>query len=862
MQMTQDAASKALGIKEGEPKYGSSEYVANKLLGYERKKAPDEETEFAGKAAEFFAGGAPQAVRGSVVGTAKALAKMAPITTAAAGGSVLGEQATDSPWGGLAGAILTITALAYAQKLPSVWSWMKSIISPEARSAASQAGENFLEPIVRAKAERDLAQGLREQGAEKAVENITTAAKLQGDINREIAPTGQQITMTAGQMSGSKRVIDAELESRKASYSANEAAKLQSERNATGILSYIKMGETQPAVTIKSAIDKANAEFNASRQALIDDAKEIQARAAKIPEMIPTVRTAEEAGKKLRGLAIEERTVEDVTKDKIYNAAAIEANKVKAEFNPSFIDETAQRALGSKLANFDPTNVPTVVSKINEVLADLRPKGALPAGMQSSFYANRPVPGGLQGQQGTIKFKDIQAMEQAVNQDITTEMAAAGPNTGPRLRALMEIKRAIQGAVAESNYPELKRLFSAATDYYRDTYSPRFNTGVNAKLWMRDNFGDNKILDENVLSTYLESKNNVNRFVSLFGNNPVAMQTMQDHVFDTFKNSVLKDGVIDAAKYQKFLSDNRDILKVLEKKGLPTVGRMDNMVEMTQKFSDRAATLMKDAGEIADSKLVQALKTKDIDKITGEAMNSPVVMGRLTTSLGQQGSEALMTKVMRDVQEKLVYPPESGKVGLNSQAMRDFLFRNDQELRILARAAYGPQEGAAHLDRLRKSYDMMALQDRVPFPDKVTEPSSVGRDPLKATTGVAITSLWSMMRAVGRGVSSPENAALVLGGQSGSFYLNRAYNNLMQSIASDPESSKLLLKLVETGGTANPTKAIMQDRAKAMAGLLGKAGYFWVGGRYYGPSLKVLAPGISAEMAEANDKKEEANATR
>jgi hypothetical protein len=363
---------------------------------------------------------------------------------------------------------------------------------------------------------------------------------------------------------------------------------------------------------------------------------------------------------------------------------------------------------------------------------------------------------------------------------------------------------------------------------------------------MKDNFGDNKILPENVLDEYIKNKNNVNHFVDLFGKNPQAMGLMQDHVFDAFKNAVVKDGVIDPSRYAKFLSDKKDILNVLDKAGLPTLGKMDSAVAMTQKFSDRAATLAQQEKDIANSKLVQALKTKDIDLIAGEALASPQVMGRLTTSLGQEGSQALASKIMRDMQERIVYPLESGKVGLNTGAMADFLTSNDKALRVMFRAAYGAKEGSAHLDRLETAYKMMAIQDRVGLP-KASEVSGVGVDPLKAATNVSLTSLWSMARAVFRGVNSPENMAIVLGGQAASGFMNKAYNNLMMSIASDPQSSKRLLDLVKTGGKSAP----------AMTGLLGKLGYFWLGGRYYGPSMSIMAPGIG-ETIEENKRKQEA----
>lgn len=832
------AMAQDVGSEPGKPKGGTSADLASKLLGYnEKMEAPSEGARFAGRVAEFAASGVTGPTRSllkeGVAPALKSAAEIAGVSTAAAAGTTLGEE-TGGPLGGFVGGLLSIPAYAYARKLPNVWAFARNLFSPQTREQAMTAGEEFLGPLVRQKAEADLAKALQEQGPERAVANIKEAAGVQGEINRALEGTGKQVTLTAGQMSGARRVIDAELEARRASYSANEASKLQTEKNATAIVSYIKAPEAPLSVTIKQAIDKGNQEFNAALEAKRLESDQIRNRAAALTSTLPVARTAEERGIKLGNLAIEEKIREDVVKDKIYNAVAVEADKINARFDPSLIDQSAQKLMANPILKYDATNTPTVISKI----ADIH------AGPQNKII----VPG--QAPDPRISFRDIQAMETAVNQDIASELASAGPNTGQRIRALKEMKEAIQGSVAESDYTNLKKLYQAATSYYRDSYSPRFNTGINAKLWMRDNYGDNKILDENILTQYTKNKNNMNRFVSLFGKNPEAMAVMQDHIYDTYRNTVVRDGAIDMARHQKFLADNADALSVLQKSGLPAVGKLSDVKAVAQKLADRQAELVTQEKSIAESQLYKALQTRNVDEIAATAMRDPAAMGRLTKALGEQGSRALASKVMRDIQERITYAPQSGKVGLNSAAMAKILQDNDKQLRILFRAAYGPEEGAAHLQRLKTAYQMMALQDRVKLPSGVTEPSSVGTDPLKQSTGVSLASLWSMLRAVTRGVNSPQNVAIVLGGQAGSFYLNRAYNNLIQSIATNPESSKDLLRLAKVGSVQAPTKADMLERAKAMANLLGRAGYFWVGGRYYGPSLSRIVPGLTATLEE------------
>ena len=77
----------------------------------------------------------------------------------------------------------------------------------------------------------------------------------------------------------------------------------------------------------------------------------------------------------------------------------------------------------------------------------------------------------------------------------------------------------------------------------------------------------------------------------------------------------------------------------------------------------------------------------------------------------------------------------------------------------------------------------------------------------------------------------------------------------MQSIASNPDSSKQLMTLLQGGGTQGPTAG---QRAMAVANLLGNAGIYWFGGRYMTPNLQVLAPNAISDVARGMAQQEQA----
>jgi hypothetical protein len=291
----------------------------------------------------------------------------------------------------------------------------------------------------------------------------------------------------------------------------------------------------------------------------------------------------------------------------------------------------------------------------------------------------------------------------------------------------------------------------------------------------------------------------------------------------------------------------------MDRAGVHSLGRFQNIAAKTIELADRQAVLQATEKRLAKNELSQLLGTNDHGLIVETALRNPSAMGRLTNSLGQEGSKALAISVTRDLMGKLTYPAGSEKIGLDWGALNKWLKDNGTSASIMFKGAFGEKEGAEHMQRLRDASRMLEIMDRVKTPTTISADSSIGKDPFREKIGIGFRTLFNMLRAVKTGRTSEADMAVTLGGQSGSFFLVKAYNELLQSMASDPESSKYLLTLAKTGGKPILTKAETKEKAKAIASLLGKVGYYWLGGRYYGPSLKVLAPVMTQQMLEENN---------
>ena len=860
--------------EEGKGPIGGASYLAQKTLGYDptMRKEP-----FLSDIAEFAASmvnpfgvaskgsalikegaaairGVPGALPAAAGMLKEAIGDTARTLFQATGAVSAGEFAKQSgagPVGTAAAELASIPITSFAAKWPAA---VGKVATASGRADISAEGKRFNEsvadilgPSIKRSAEQKIAKNILLTGedatdASKAAGfNVIESVDLQNKMNAALKARDEgHITLSAGRASNSPALVADELAARSSTNASLAAAQQENLRNSEAVSSYILQGAEAPGLpSRKVVIDREINKLNAAREALIKRGEETQAQMAKVVEPLMPATTAEERGARLVELRGQAKVQQDVVKNALYRVAQNEADKAGALFRTEGISAKADELLANPILAYDPTNAPTVVSRIRAMKApEATPSGILDAnGMPMPTTMSPPPP---------TPFKDIQALRTAVNQDIAVELASTNPNKRFRLRALTEMKNEIDGAIAESPYDAVKQAYTAATDYYRDTYSPMFNKGVNAKLAMQDSLGEQRVFNEKILDEYAKNPTNVNNFLRLFGKNPEALALMEDHLAAKFANApgVLKSGILDPVAAQRWFDRNAPVLAKLDAAGVKSLRELSTTAKQAQYLADRQAAILTSEKEMANSKLANLLGVKDPNAIVVAAMKDPEAMGRLTKSLGQEGSKALASSVMREAAESFTYAPEMNKLGINTQIMGTWLNANRTGLRIMFRAAYGPQEGAAHLTRLEDAYKMMAIQERVDIPRMKTAASEIGKDQLLQKVGVSTRTFFNLMRAVVGGRTSEADAALVLGGQMGSTYLNKTYNQLMQSIASDPEGSKQLLILAKGGGTKGLSKAESVAQGKAIGALLAKGGYYWVGGKYYGPALKSMVPAV------------------
>ncbi len=857
------AARKLIG-QDAKTALPTSEELAEKLLGYKPGMKPKDTTDkLLGEATEFLASmvagpGGPigAAIKGGAGAAAKSVAKLAGLSTAVAGGGELAEQTFGEGEG-------TKALGQLASIVPYSWTTARvgaigKLMSKEGRAELQGAVTGGAAPVTKdmqelfqRQAEEQLRSGIKEYP--QAIANIKEATGLQTRINEALKNTDESLSLSAGRASGSPRVVADELTARRSS-NANVAAALSDEqRNMSALLTYMTEAPAAPT-SRKAALDATIKEFNSKRDALVAEERAIQQRANRLAgETVPTTAAAER-GAKLVELRAGEQAKENVVRDMMYGAAKAKADAQGFVADRTAIDAVAARIAANPILQYDATNMPSVIRNIRGGVEQAADTAVVVPGNRAEQLRQRLSAGGkaktaeeLAAQ--PLKFDDISAMKKAVNQDIAIELRSTNPNKRQRLRALTEMSHTIDGAIAESKYPEVAQLFGAANDYYRTTYSRMFNKGINAKLAMTDSFGQQRVIDEKVLDQYVATSNGAKQFVDLFGKNVEAKAVMEDHILDRMGRAAVKGGELDPVAYNRWLTKNTDMLRVLEGGGVQSLERLRNIRSTMETLAQRRQYLAANEERLAKDELTKLLGTTEHGIIVEKALTTPSAMGRLTGALGERGSKALASSVLRDIQRKFTFTPDGGGIGIDADKFSKWLGKNEDSLKIMFKRAYGPEEGVVHLQRLRDANRMLAIQQRVPTIGSAESKSAVGKDPLAQRLGFSFRTLFNMVRAVTGGRTSTPDAAVALGGQAASFLATKTYNDMIAKVASSPDSSKFLLDLVKADAKKVLTKDDIKKQAKAIAGMLGTIGHLYLGVAHYGPAAARVAPAVTTELA-------------
>ena len=231
----------------------------------------------------------------------------------------------------------------------------------------------------------------------------------------------------------------------------------------------------------------------------------------------------------------------------------------------------AESILGRKLSDFDPSTAPETVRKLLSLQPKAPPAKPLGAGVVSGKIKQAapaaPPP--------EVTLQQLDDIRKAINVDIAAGRTSMDPGAGMRLRSLGKIHEAIDDAVKSSTTlsDTAKAAYDDALNLYRTEYVPRFKTGVNDQLFRATSLNEPKVKPEDVITKYFQPRgvSEARNFVTLFGDDPKAMQTARAGIEDLYMREVK---VPTPEAHAAFLQKYADPIKVLDDAGMNVLQRI------------------------------------------------------------------------------------------------------------------------------------------------------------------------------------------------------------------------------------------------------------------------------------------------
>jgi hypothetical protein len=401
----------------------------------------------------------------------------------------------------------------------------------------------------------------------------------------------------------------------------------------------------------------------------------------------------------------------------------------------------AEKILGRKLSDFDPSTAPRTVQLLSELAPTTTVKG--------KFGITKTTG-------GNVTLQQIDDIRKAINADIGEAMSASGAGTVDiRLRNLKQLNAVLDEAIAKSGLTdEAKTAYTGAVSKFRDEFVPQFKTGIPADLRRTTWRNEPSILPDAVVQKFLGSERGAEQFTNLFkgggGGSNLSMtlgtgvkgdvkaaQAMASGVLDLFRSKVIDKttGAVNSAQADAFIKQYGDNLDVLQQAGVNIRGAINDV-------RNQAAKLEGKAGELGD--LQGALKApENAAELVDAALKSPKLMGNTISRLDKAGRAAFGGELTNRVLDMV-------KAGKHEEALK-FLTENADALRtgMGRKGAYDDLVDMANSGR-----DLAAVVKDAP---KTITPSTA-RD-LSAFSDAELTDLAMVAEDIRRGAAVENMAA-------------------------------------------------------------------------------------------------------
>lgn len=378
------------------------------------------------------------------------------------------------------------------------------------------------------------------------------------------------------------------------------------------------------------------------------------------------------------------------------------------------------------------------------------------------------------GPQMTIAQLDD--LSSAANRDISMLNSQRNPDRKAiaQLQAIkQEARLAIESALQQRGNTDALSKYREANRYFGEEHAPKYLTGVNMEVRLRNALNEERIKPERVVDAYYKPNGTTEaqRFNTQFADNGPAKEALARGVLDRYKREVIdpSGGVINPMRHdafmRKYAAANEQypwIAKRLEKNAVAG--------EIAKRMEEQRAML----GDVAESKLAQIVGTKDPDKFITQALSDKRELFNTMMKLDPEGKKNFAIAVLNRGWD------EAGK---GSKEINNFLSNNDN-LRLLLRQGFGKEVADKQMENLQLLARGMEINSKAP---KTSPMTALTEDSMKATTGTSGLQIFSALRAIGRRPGSEGWFLGVFGGQFVKAKIEASKDALLKQQLFDPD---------------------------------------------------------------------------
>ena len=232
----------------------------------------------------------------------------------------------------------------------------------------------------------------------------------------------------------------------------------------------------------------------------------------------------------------------------LYKDAYDKAGNTPIDF--SGVESTARELSAGAKEAFDPNLAPLTVKALQKYSTEVIP--AQPAQVDAVGMLRREAtPEIVKTPKATLQ--DAHELIKAINREYYSIKNATDSTSIATAKNLIQLKDSVLKAIEKDLPTEAKEAFTKAQENYRTTVIEPHRTGWVADFERLGATGETKLASSKVTQKLLSTIENTDKFISTFGKDAEAIAAARNGIVDLYRNSVVRNGVINATAHESFM---------------------------------------------------------------------------------------------------------------------------------------------------------------------------------------------------------------------------------------------------------------------------------------------------------------------